>query len=53
MVQIPWDKTPKLSKNTENCECGQGVPVLDRYEESMAIFRCGCCNAEYSTPVRR
>jgi hypothetical protein len=49
-----WDRTvPTAGTNWQNCECGHGVAVLDRYEGSLAIFRCGVCNAEHSLPTRR
>lgn len=49
-----WDRTvPVAGNNWQTCECEQGVPVLDRYEENIAVWRCGLCNTEYRKPGRR
>lgn len=49
-----WDhgRTPTLSTNTQNCECG-GVPVMDRVELPYIVFKCGLCSTEYRAPAPR
>lgn len=48
-----WDKTPVAGSNWQTCECGQGVPVLSRYEDNIEVWVCGCCTTEYRKPGRR